>query len=233
MFYQAEYPLLKTVFPLIWSCSGAWASIQLSQHHPRICGGREPCRFILTAWDNLSSKVSMTWLPPGSRKPVLVYLLLNSFVKSKRPSKRPPRHYSLCCSLCKSDLSRKRSCIKHSILLCGKINTLFNSLLLNLTSGTMKPRSVLSTKATGANHLTAITHWYPGKSWGELRAVAVLVFAAAGLCRELHHTSHSSHSSLPWSPSYWSSTEPHRLLQASNPLSNGRMCPGIKAVKLQ
>lgn len=237
VFYQAEYPLLKTVFPLIWSCSGAWASIQLSQHHPLICGGREPFGFILTAWDNLSSKVSMTWPALGSRKPVLVYLLPNSFVKSKRPSKCPPRHYSLCCSLCKSDLSRKRNCIKHSILLSGKINTLFNSLLLNLTSGTMKPCSVLSTKVTGANHLTVITHWYPGKSWGELRAVAVLVFAAAELCREhvccLHHASHSSHSSLPWSSSYQSSTEPHRQLQASNSLSNSKVFTGNKTENLQ
>lgn len=63
---------------------------------------------------------------------------------------------------------QRRNYIKHSILHSGKINTVFNSLLLNLTSGTMKPCSILSTKATGTNHLTVITHSYPDKSSGKL-----------------------------------------------------------------
>lgn len=227
MFYQAEYPLLKTVFLLIWSCSGA--SIQLSQHHLHICGGREPCRFIFTAWDNLSSRVSVTWLPPGSRKPMLVYLLLDQFCKEQKAQQSPPRHHSLCCSLCKSDLSRKRSCIKHSILLSGKINALFNSLLLYSASGTMKPCSVLSTKATGANHLRVITLRYPGKPWGELGALPVLLQGCAESSCALHHASHSSHSSLPDPPA----TDPPQPAAASSALSNGKMCPVIKTVNLQ
>lgn len=157
-----------------------------------------------------------------------------SFVKSKRPNKCPPRHHSLCCSLCKSDLSRKRSCIKHNILLSGKINTLLNSFLLYSAWGTMKPCSVLSMKATGANHLSVITPWYQGKSWEELGALAVLVFAAAGLCCK-HHCC------LPLIPLIPARTFQLLILhRAPSPapasLSNGKMCPFVKtelAVKPQ
>lgn len=50
----------------------------------------------------------------------------------------------------------------------GKTNTVFNSLLLTLTLGRMKPCSILSTKAAETNHLTVITHLYPDESSGRL-----------------------------------------------------------------
>lgn len=159
----------------------------------------------------------MTWLPPGSRKPVLVYLLLNQFCKEQKAQQMPPTPSQPLCSLCKSDLSRRRSCIKHCILLSGKINTLFNSFLLYSAWGTMKLCSVLSTKVTGANHLTAITHCIQVnlESWGLWQGWCVLwVQWALSACP------------IPPIPArtfqLWLLQEPHVLLQHPVPWAMAR-----------
>lgn len=207
--------------------------IQLSQHHPPSVEGGNHADLSWLPEITYLSRVSMTWLPPGSRKPVLVYLLLNQFCKEQKAQQMPPTPSQPLCSLCKSDLSRRRSRIKHSILLSGKINTLFNSLLLYSAWGTMKPCSVLSMKATGANHLTVITHCIQvnlEESWGLWQGWGLLWVQWARVC--LHHGSHPSHSSLPGPSSCGSSRSPIPCSSISA-LSNGKVCAGIRKVNLQ
>lgn len=142
---------------------------------------------------------------------------------------------SLCCSLCKSDLSKKkRNYIKHSILHSGKINTVFNSLLPNLTSRTTKPCSILSIKVTGTNRLTVITHLYPDKSSGRLGG-----YGSDGICCCSDTASTCAACTMPFIPAPAELLQllifpqsPHCLQWKSSRPRDGRMYPVIKTANL-
>lgn len=140
--------------------------VRLCQHHLLLCAGKEPApiyldhqrQFISQGPGDLTSQ-----LAAGGWHSVICCCMGSAV--SKRHTEMPLLRYrSLCCTLCKSDLSKKGIIINTAFCTAGKIYTVFNSLLRNLTWGTMKPCLVLSMEATGTNHLTVITHWNPDKS---------------------------------------------------------------------
>lgn len=178
----------------------------------------------------------MTRLPSGSRKLMLSYLPLEQFCKEQKAGQCPSHAIATSAARYVNLTFQKRNYIKHSILHSGKINTVFNSLLLDLTLGTMKPCSLLSTKATGTNHLTVITHLHPDKSSGKLQG-----YGSDGICccrvtqpaRVLPHA-------RPFVPApagllrllIFPQT-PHCLQWESRTPSDGRMHPVIKTANLQ
>lgn len=124
---------------LVWLC----------QHHLLLFAGKEPAliyldhqrQFISQGPGDLTSQ-----LAAGGWHSVICCCMGSAV--SKRHTEMPLLRYrSLCCTLCKSDLSEKGIIINTAFCTAGKIYTVFNSLLRNLTWGTMKPCLVLSAEA--------------------------------------------------------------------------------------
>lgn len=200
-------------------CPGAPALVQL--RHLLVPGGREPTQghrdplrqFICQGSRDLASARQRDADAPLSAA-------VTVWQRAKGPAlplPQPPLRSTLTPTF------QERDYIKHGILHGGKINTVFNSLLLNLTLGTMAPCSVPSRRATRANHLTVITHPYPDKLAGTLGGCGSDGIRRCGATGRARLLPAARRPLSPLRPPL-----PHRLRQHRGPAGHGREPPATR-----